>query len=235
MSQKVEKAAAVAEKKSVKEKKVKVPKEKKEKVSKEKKPKSDKAPHPTYFQMIKEALLALNEKGGSSPYAIAKYMEEKHKDVLPSNYKKMLGVQLKNCVANQKLIKIKASFKLSDASKKEIKAKAVVPKPKSEKSVAAADDKTKKRKKPTTSLSKSVKSATAVVPKSKTTTVKKSETTAAPKKKKTAAPAKKVTAVPAKKIVPGKKTKRATAPVKAKHPKSIKSPAAKRAKKSTAA
>ncbi|KAI3913312.1 hypothetical protein MKW92_006477 [Papaver armeniacum] len=159
MSQKVDnqtmKAAPVsaAEKKSVKEKK--------EKVSKEKKPKSDKASHPAhppYFQMIKEALLALNEKGGSSPYAIAKYMEEKHKDVLPANYKKMLGVQLKNCVANQKLIKIKASFKLSDASKKEIKAKAVVPKPKSVKSVAAADEKAKKRKRPTTSSSKIVKS-----------------------------------------------------------------------------
>ncbi|KAI3889260.1 hypothetical protein MKX03_003937 [Papaver bracteatum] len=214
---KVEKAAPVAEKKSVKEKK--------EKVSKEKKPKSDKASHPAhrpYFQMIKEALLALNEKGGSSPYAIAKYMEEKHKDVLPANYKKMLGVQLKNCAANQKLIKIKASFKLSDASKKEIKAKAVVPKPKSVKSVAAADEKTKKRKKPTTSSAKSVKSAAAaaVVPKSKITT-------AAPKKKKTAGPAKK--------IALGKKTKRATTPVKAKQPKSIKSPAAKRAKKGAAA
>ncbi|RZC66210.1 hypothetical protein C5167_009898 [Papaver somniferum] len=216
------KAAPVsaAEKKSVKEKKEKVPKEKK--------PKYDKASHPTYFQMIKESLLALNEKAGSSPYAIAKYMEEKHKDVLPANYKKMLGVQLKNCVANQKLIKIKASFKLSDASKKEIKAKAVVPKPKSVKSVAAADDKTKKRKKPTTSSSKSVKSAAVVVPKSKTTAVKKSvTTTAAPKKKKIAAPAKKVAL--------GKKTKKATTPVKAKQSKSIKSPAAKRAKKAGAA
>ncbi|KAI3934921.1 hypothetical protein MKW92_028675 [Papaver armeniacum] len=183
-------------------------------------------------KMIKEALLALNEKGGSSPYVIAKYMEEKHKDVLPA---KMLGVQLKNCVANQKLIKIKASFKLSDASKKEIKAKAVVPKPKSVKYVAAADEKAKKRKRPTTSSSKIVKSAAAIVPKPKTTTVKKSETTAAPKKKKIGAPVKKVAVADAKKIAPGKKTRKAITPVKAKHPKSIKSPAAKRAKKTAAA
>ncbi|KAI3889263.1 hypothetical protein MKX03_003940 [Papaver bracteatum] len=242
MSQKVNDQTMKAEKQppvAAAEKKKSV-KEKKEKVPKEKKPKSDKASHPAhppYFQMIKESLLALNEKGGSSPYAIAKYMEEKHKDVLPANYKKMLGVQLKNCAANQKLIKIKASFKLSDASKKEIKAKAVVPKPKSVKSVAAADDKTKKRKKPTTSSAKSVKSA---VPKSKTSTVKKSETTAAAPKKKRSAHVKKVAATPtkktdpAKKIVPGKMTKRAT-PVKAKQPKSIKSPAAKRAKKAVAA
>ncbi|KAI3830443.1 hypothetical protein MKX03_018133 [Papaver bracteatum] len=166
------------------------------KTSIEKKSKSDKFSHPPYFQMIKEALLGLNEKGGSSSCAIAKYMEEKHKDVLPASYKKTLGVQLKNCVATQKLIKVEAySFKLFDASKKEIKAKAVVPKPKSVKSVAAADEKTKSRKKPTTSSSSKPKSTTAVVPKLKTSTFKKSETTtAAPKKKKTAAPAKKVAA-----------------------------------------
>ncbi|KAI3909016.1 hypothetical protein MKW92_049537 [Papaver armeniacum] len=219
----VEKQAAPVEKKSVKEKKEKVPKEKKEKVNKEKKPKSDKASHPAhppYFQMIKEALLALNEKGGSSPHAIAKYMEEKHKDVLPANYKKMLGVQLKNCVANEKLIKVKASFKLSDASKKE---KKLFLKP--------------KLKKPTTTSSKPAKS-TAAAPKLKTA-VKKSETVSP--KKKTTAPAKKVAATPtkkagrpAKKVVPAKKAKRAT-PVKAKQPKSIKSPAAKRVKKTTAA
>ncbi len=69
--------------------------------------------------MIKEALLALNEKSGSSPYAIAKYMEEKHKDELPVNYKKILGLQLKNSAARGKLIKIKASYKLSESGKKD--------------------------------------------------------------------------------------------------------------------
>ncbi|KAL2552684.1 Histone H1 [Forsythia ovata] len=95
-------------------------KEKKPKVPKEKKPKATKnASHPPYFEMIKEALLALNEKSGSSPYAIAKYMEDKHKAVLPANFRKILGLQLKNSAAKGKLIKIKASYKLSEAGKKE--------------------------------------------------------------------------------------------------------------------
>nr|KYP66882.1 Histone H1 [Cajanus cajan] len=97
-------------------------KEKKPKAPKEKKPKQAKtASHPPYFQMIKEALLALNEKGGSSPHAIAKYMEEKHKAVLPANFKKILGLQLKNQAARGKLMKIKASYKLSETAKKEKK------------------------------------------------------------------------------------------------------------------
>uniref|UniRef100_A0A803NC04 H15 domain-containing protein n=1 Tax=Chenopodium quinoa TaxID=63459 RepID=A0A803NC04_CHEQI len=45
--------------------------------------------HPPYFEMIKEAIVGLNEKGGSSPYAIAKYMEQKHKALLPSNFRKI--------------------------------------------------------------------------------------------------------------------------------------------------
>ncbi|GMP26052.1 hypothetical protein CsSME_00002649 [Camellia sinensis var. sinensis] len=72
-------------------------KEKKPRVPKEEKPRAPKiASHPPYFQMIKEALLALNEKSGSSPYAIAKYMEEEHKPVLLENFRKILGLQLKN-------------------------------------------------------------------------------------------------------------------------------------------
>ncbi|CAI9780568.1 unnamed protein product [Fraxinus pennsylvanica] len=94
----------------------------KEKKPKEKKPKATKnASHPPYFEMIKEALVALNEKSGSSPYAIAKYMEDRHKAVLPSNFRKILGLQLKNSAEKGKLIKIKASYKLIEAkpSKKE--------------------------------------------------------------------------------------------------------------------
>ncbi|KAG6469687.1 histone H1-like [Zingiber officinale] len=96
------------------------------KVPKEKKPKGSKAAapaHPPYFQMIKEAILALNEKTGSSPYAIAKFMEEKHKGVLPENYKKVLFVQLKNFASKGKLLKVKASFKLSQTGKDEKKKK----------------------------------------------------------------------------------------------------------------
>ncbi|GLT39223.1 hypothetical protein SLA2020_134290 [Shorea laevis] len=107
--------------------------EKKPRVPREKKPKQPKtASHPPYFQMIKEALLALNDKSGSSPYAIAKYMEGKHKAVLPENFRKTLALQLKNSVAKGKLIKIKASYKLSEAGKKE-KGTAKAPKAKTEK------------------------------------------------------------------------------------------------------
>ncbi|KAJ7944188.1 Histone h1 [Quillaja saponaria] len=98
----------------------KVNEKKKPKAPKEKKPKQAKtASHPPYFLMIKEALLALNEKGGSSPYAIAKYMEEKQKAVLPENFRKILAVQLKNSAAKGKLVKVRASYKLSEAGKKE--------------------------------------------------------------------------------------------------------------------
>ncbi|XP_057541645.1 histone H1-like [Amaranthus tricolor] len=109
-----------AEKMEVDAKDEKKPKrERKQKVVKEKKAKSPS--HPPYFQMMKEAITALNEKGGSSPYAIAKYIENKHKAVLPTNFRKILGLQLKNCVSNGKLIKVKASYKLSEAGKKRAK------------------------------------------------------------------------------------------------------------------
>ncbi|KAI8541179.1 hypothetical protein RHMOL_Rhmol08G0041300 [Rhododendron molle] len=180
----------VAEK-AVKEKKPKAPKERKPKVPKEKKARAPKtASHPPYFQMIKDALLSLNEKTGSSTYAIAKYIEEKLKAVLPANFRKTLGLQLKNSVAKGKLIKIRASYKLSEAGKKE--------------------NGTGKTPKSTTEAKKPKKAA--VVPKGKGTEKRKAET--------------------AKKTGP-KKTRKSAA-VKPKQPKSIKSPAAKRARKATA-
>ncbi|GKU99278.1 hypothetical protein SLEP1_g12146 [Rubroshorea leprosula] len=143
--------------------------EKKPRVSKEKKPKQPKtASHPPYFQMIKEALLALNDKSGSSPYAIAKYMEGKHKAVLPANFRKTLALQLKNSVAKGKLIKIKASYKLSEAGKKE-KGTEKAPKAKTEK-------KTKQESKPK-------KSEAAKKPAKKVST-KKTKTPAKPKQPK---------------------------------------------------
>ncbi|KAL1191915.1 Histone H1 [Cardamine amara subsp. amara] len=82
-----------------------------------KKPQKQKtATHPPYFQMIKEALMALKEKNGSSPYAIAKKIEEKHKSLLPENFRKILSLQLKNSVAKGKLVKIRASYKLSETT-----------------------------------------------------------------------------------------------------------------------
>ena len=46
-------------------------------------------------------------------------MEEKHKDVIPLNCKKILGLQLKNSAVRGKIIKIKALYKLSEMAKEE--------------------------------------------------------------------------------------------------------------------
>nr|POF15699.1 histone h1 [Quercus suber] len=72
-----------------------------------------------YFANDQGSSVALKERRGSSPYAIAKYMEEKHKYVLPLNYKKILFLQMKNSIVRGKLIKIKASYKLSEMAKEE--------------------------------------------------------------------------------------------------------------------
>ncbi|CAA7391303.1 unnamed protein product [Spirodela intermedia] len=169
----------VAEKKSkpAKEKKAPAPK-----VPKEKKPRAAKpAPpsHPTYFLMIKEAILALKEKSGSSPYAIAKHMEEKYKSALPANFRKILTLQLKNCLANGKIVKVKGSFKLSEVGKKTAVVKKVVTSGKEKKPKAPAAkvsrpkvklDAEKKRKVSTPTKTKAGKSAKTGVKKSKKTT-----------------------------------------------------------------
>jgi len=194
-----EEAAKTEEKPAVKEKKPRTPREKKPK-----QPKT--ATHPPYFQMVKDALLALNEKSGSSPYAIAKYMEEKHKAVLPANFKKILGLQLKNSAARGKLIKIKASYKLAEAKAKE-----------------------KEKMVPSMIMTRSSTTKKPRTPK-KTRSVNKVEATAPPKKPAGGGGggAKKVGAKRSKKsITPA-------AAAKPKQPKSIKSPAAKRAKRATA-
>ncbi|KAE8009416.1 hypothetical protein FH972_005853 [Carpinus fangiana] len=73
------------------------------------------ARHPPYFEMKKEAILTLTERKGSrsSQQAIAKLIEEKHKKVLPSKFKKSLSVQLNKFVKSERLGKVNNSFKLS--------------------------------------------------------------------------------------------------------------------------
>uniref|UniRef100_A0A0E0PT05 H15 domain-containing protein n=1 Tax=Oryza rufipogon TaxID=4529 RepID=A0A0E0PT05_ORYRU len=82
-------------------------KAKKERKPRARKPRSAGPHHPPYFEMIKEAIMALdgNGKAGSSPYAIAKYMGEQHMGVLPANYRKVLAVQLRNFAAKGRLVK----------------------------------------------------------------------------------------------------------------------------------
>ena len=109
--------------------------------------------------------MALKEKGGSSPYAIAKYMEEKHKSVLPVNFRKMLALQLKNQAARGKLIKIKASYKLSEAAKVTKKPVAKKTKPSTAKKTEKAK-KVKKAVKKVVGVKKAKKSSKSAKPKS---------------------------------------------------------------------
>merc|ERR1719335_248704 len=67
--------------------------------------------HPPYEQMVKAALVALKDRTGSSAQAIAKYMKANFKG-LPDNIPKQLFKYLKRCVENEKLKKVKASYKL---------------------------------------------------------------------------------------------------------------------------
>ena len=169
------------------------------------------------WQMIKEAIAALKDRTGSSSVAIAKYIEEKHGKSLPANFKKMLSVQLRGSAAKGKLVKVKASYKLSDAAKKDspkakpVAAKKAAPKP------AKGSAKPKKKD--------------AVKPKKKDA--------AKPKKLKDAAKPKKAAAAGTKRKAPEKKLiakakKSPAAKAKAK-PKTVKSPAAKKARKVAAA
>ncbi|KAK9055740.1 hypothetical protein SSX86_026825 [Deinandra increscens subsp. villosa] len=102
--------------------------------------------HPTYLEMIKDAIVTLKERNGSSPQAIAKFIEGKYKS-LPANYKKLLSTQLKKNVVAGKLVKVKASFKLAPktpaASAPAKKPAAKVKAPAKKKTVAAAKPKAK--------------------------------------------------------------------------------------------
>nr|CCP19601.1 histone H1 subtype 7 [Pisum sativum subsp. elatius] len=73
--------------------------------------------HPTFAEMITEAITSLKERTGSSQYAITKFIEEKHKD-LPPTYRKLVLLHLKKSVASGKLVKVKSSFKLAPAAAK---------------------------------------------------------------------------------------------------------------------
>ncbi|KAJ3706919.1 hypothetical protein LUZ61_010624 [Rhynchospora tenuis] len=172
--------------KPVKEKKAKAPKA------------ASPASHPPYFEMIKDAIVALHERTGSSSYAIAKHMEDKYKGHLPANFKKILANKLKGFAAKGKLVKVKASFKLSEAGKAVKDKKPVVKKP-----VAEKAKKPKKTEAAKAGMKRKAPAAGVAKPKKKVATLAKS---------------------------PKKVKKVAKSPAKPKKPKTIKSPAAKRAR-----
>ncbi|KAM7462931.1 hypothetical protein LguiA_031052 [Lonicera macranthoides] len=149
--------------------------------------------HPPYIEMIQEAILALKERTGSSQYAISKFIEEKQKENLPPNFKKLLLVQLKKLVASGKLTKVKYSFKLAvpakpsaavdkkAPAKKKVVAKAKVVTPVKAKKVV------KKSKKDT----KAVKSSAVKVKKAPAKGLKKPKSIKSPAKKSAVKKAKK--------------------------------------------
>ncbi|GFZ04558.1 hypothetical protein Acr_17g0001300 [Actinidia rufa] len=73
--------------------------------------------HPPYLQMIGEAISLLKDRTGSSQPAIAKFIENEYKSLLPPNFKKILSIQLKKFVKSEKLVKIKNSYKISSSEK----------------------------------------------------------------------------------------------------------------------
>eukprot|EP01024_Parvocaulis_polyphysoides_P044382 TRINITY_DN4089_c0_g1_i1.p3 TRINITY_DN4089_c0_g1~~TRINITY_DN4089_c0_g1_i1.p3 ORF type:complete len:158 (+),score=38.19 TRINITY_DN4089_c0_g1_i1:124-597(+) len=144
--------------------------------------------HPKYEAMVKEALKSLNERTGSSSQAIAKYLSSKKEWDLPSNFGKNLSLQLKRLVADGKLKKIKASYKLDGPAKTAVAKKKTVVK---KKAVVKAKVK-KASEKPAVKAVKKVAAKTAKKPAAKKVVVKKPakkvvKKTTKPAAKKTAA------------------------------------------------
>jgi hypothetical protein len=73
--------------------------------------------HPTYEEMITEAIQENNSKKGTSRQFISKYVNENYK--LPENYSTHLSVQLKRLISNGYLDKIKASYILNTKNQKD--------------------------------------------------------------------------------------------------------------------
>ncbi|CAL9086257.1 unnamed protein product [Musa textilis] len=205
--------------KPAKSKKAKAPKEARaKKAAATRKPSA----HPPYAEMIKEAITTLKERTGSSPYAIGKFIEDKHKAHLPSNFRKILFLQLKKLAAAGKLTKVKSSYKLSTivhTAPAEPKSAAGAKKPaavktklKAKAKPAAAASKTK-AKIATTAKAKSKHVASTAKPKPKAAAAKPG---VAPKRKSPVKPKPRPTARPTKaakttaKGSPGKKAAKST-------------------------
>ncbi|PNY05452.1 histone H1, partial [Trifolium pratense] len=222
----------------------KVEAEKKTKESKPKKASKPRSPasHPTYEEMIKDAIVSLKERTGSSQYAIAKFIEEKHKQQLPSNFKKLLLQNLKKNVASGKLVKVKGSFKLPSKTTKP--SSSVTTASQANKKPAASKPKTKpsasKSKAKTVVKPKAASKPKTAAVKTKTTVAKpkpaaaKSKVAAKPKagvkakpKDKSAKVARTSTRTSPGKKVPKKVVAAKKAPVKSVKPKIVKSPAKK--------
>ncbi|KAE9348736.1 hypothetical protein PF008_g7214 [Phytophthora fragariae] len=139
---------------------------------------------PGYYDLIKEAVISLKERSGSSRHAIDKYVAAKKG---ASYSKSRLNIALKRGVESGKLVPVKGSFKLAAEEKKVAVKKPVAAKPVAKK--AAAPAKKPAAKKP------AAKKAPAKKPVAKKTVTKKTAKTAKkPAAKKATKTAKKVSA-----------------------------------------
>ncbi|GMH37498.1 hypothetical protein BSKO_05371 [Bryopsis sp. KO-2023] len=129
------------------------------------------ATHPPYAEMIKEAIVTLKERSGSSLAAMKKFVGQKYK--LPTGWEKKLSMYVKKMTGEGKLTKVKGSWKLGEALKKAPSKpkKAVVEKTvkkKTAKPAAKAKKEVKKPKAATKKAAPATKKAPAA-PKTKTT------------------------------------------------------------------
>ena len=133
-----------------------------------------KASGPSYFDLIKGAIVALKDRTGSSRQAISKAVAAKKGTAFKSH---VLNKALSSGVTAGKLVQVKGSYKLSAAEKKPPKKKAAPKK----KRAAPKKKATKKKKKATKKRAAPKKKATKkrAAPKKKKATKKR----AAPKKK----------------------------------------------------
>lgn len=128
--------------------------------------------HPTYKVMIKEAIVSLKDRTGSSQQALRKFIGAKY--ALPAGWEKKLRLYLKKMTVDGSLVQVKSSWKLGEALKKAPK-KA----PATEKTKPVKKTSTKKpvKKTTTTKTKPSVKKKAKTQIKKSTTSKKKSTTT----------------------------------------------------------
>jgi len=80
-----------------------------------------KVAHPSYKVMVNKAISVTKSRGGASRMAIFKYLQANYKVPADVVFKRMLSVQLKRLVKNGDLTMVKASYKISDKAKQELK------------------------------------------------------------------------------------------------------------------
>jgi histone H1/5 len=70
----------------------------------------------SYFELVKEAIATLKERGGSSSQAIKAHIVSNHPSIKFAQHS--LRAALKKGAESGKLVKVKASFKLAESEKK---------------------------------------------------------------------------------------------------------------------